>query len=245
MSERKEGSRGLRRALGRIAGRSEQVGMFVGAATVPRSFQRTLMKRSTGDQAVITGASMAINYGLATLIHDSIEGFTEWRTSGGEMDDRAWRGRTARADAGAMLLGFALQSSFKQQPGEHLTRGGVRTLGYLLSTVGFAGLTTATIQQGMQTLDERTDSRWFRAVPWGIVTGAAFSWIQQRRFRRPWEEEDRALMEVQGEISPARALATSALVGAGLVGISAGERGLAAATASGLSRVFPGRERGW
>jgi uncharacterized membrane protein len=236
----------IRDAIGRIAGRSEQVGMFVAAASVPRSFQRTLMKRSTGDQAVITGAAMAVNYGLATLIHDSIESLTEWRAGKSEMDDRAWRRRTAAADVGAMVVGFALQTTFQQRPGEPLSRGGARTAGYLLSVVGFAGAATSAIQEVMQVLDERTTNRWrFRSLPWAIASGAAFSLIQQQSLRRRYAEDDRSLLEDQGKESPARALVTGALVSIGLAGISAAERKLAAITSESLSRVLPGRERGW
>ena len=166
----------LQDAIGRIAGRSEQAGMFVAAASVPRSFQRTLMPRSTGDQAVITGAAMAMNYGLATLVHDSIESLTQWPGDSSEMDDRAWRRRTAAADAGAMLAGFALQTAFQQHPGETLLRGGARTTGFVLSATGFAGAATAMIQEGMQILDERANSGWrLRSLPWAIASGAAFS----------------------------------------------------------------------
>ena len=244
--KRKEPTRSALSAIGRIAGRSEQVGMFVAAASVPRSLQRTLMKRSTSDQAVITGAAMAINYGLATLVHDSIEALTQWRARGGELEDRGWRGRTAAADAATMVAGFALQTAFQQRPGERLSRGGLRTTGYILSVAGFAGTAMAALQEGMQILDERTDNRWrFRSVPLAILTGAGFSLIQQRGLLRRYEKEDRSLFEEQGEISSAQALATGALVSAGLALISAAERKLAATTSERLSRLFPGKERGW
>ena len=235
----------LQDAIGGIAGRSEQVGMFVAAASVPRSLQRTLMKRSSSDQAVITGAAMAINYGLATLVHDSIEAVTQWR-AGGELEDRGWRGRTAAADAAAMIAGFALQTAFQQQPGERLLRGGLRTTGYLLSATGFAGTTTAAVQEGMQLLDERTGNRFrLRSLPVAILTGAGVSLIQQRGLQRRYEAEDRSLFEEQGEISSTRALVTGTLVSAGLGLISIAERKLAATTSERLARLFPGRERGW
>jgi len=243
--KRTETTRSERGAIGRIAGRSAQVGMFVAAASVPRSLQRTLMKRSTSDQAVITGAAMAINYGLAVLVHDFIEGLTQWR-AGDELEDRGWRGRTAAADAAAMVAGFALQTAFQQQPGEQLSRGAVRTTGYLLSVAGFAGTATAAIQEGMQVLDERTDDRWkFRSLPLTILTGAGFSLVQQRGLLRRYGKDDRALFEEQGKVSSAQAIVTGAMVSAGLALISAAERKVATTTSEGLARLFPGKERGW
>jgi uncharacterized membrane protein len=244
--KRKERAMRVRDAIGGIAGRSEQVGMFVAAASIPRSFQRTLMPRSTSDQAVITGAAMAINYGLATLVHDGIETVTQWRAATDEHEDRGWRGRTAAADVCAMAAGFALQSAFKQRPGERLSRGGLRTTGYLLSAVGFAGAATAALQEGMQKLDERTSNRWrLRSLPAAILTGATYSLLQQRSGRSRYEEEDRSLLKPDGQISSAQALTTGALVSIGLAGISAAERKLAATTSESLARVLPGRERGW
>ncbi len=237
----------VRRVTGNgAAGRSEQVGMFVAGASVPRSLQRTFMKRSNSDQAVITGSAMAINYGLATLVHDAIEGFVEWRTGEGELDDRARRRRNF-ADVGAMAAGLALQTAFKQKPGEHLTRGGLRTAGYLLSTVGFAGVTTAALEQGTEVLESRTRfKRPFRSMPAAILTGVGISLFQQKRLVRRFAAEDQALWEEQGPaINPARALATGALVSVGLTTISLAERRLAWATAEGLARVFPGRASGW
>ena len=229
-----------------LAGRSEQVGMFVAAASVPRSFQRTLMDRSTSDQAIITGAGMAINYGLATLVHDSIESLT-WR--GGdlsEMDDRRWRRRTAVADTGVMVAGFAVQSAFKQEPGERLSRGGIRTAGYFLSVAGFSGAATAAVQEGMQVLDERTGNRRrFRSLPTVILTGIGFSMIRERSFQRRSAAGDHSQVDRQEPISRGRALAQGFLVSAALAGISAIERKLATTTSGGIARLLPGRERTW
>ena len=187
---------------------------------------------------MITGAAMAMNYGLATLVHDSIESLTQWPGDSSEMDDRAWRRRTAAADVGAMLAGFALQTAFQQHPGETLLRGGARTTGFVLSATGFAGAATAMIQEGMQILDERANSRWrLRSLPWAIASGAAFSLIQQQTLRRRYSKDDGLLLEDRGEESAPRALVTSALVSAGLVGISSAERKFAALTSEGLSRV--------
>lgn len=236
----------LKDAIGRIAGRSEQAGIFVAAASVPRSLQRSLMKRSNSDQAVITGGAMAITYGLATLVHDSIEALTQWRAGGGELEDRGWRGRTAAADSAAMVVGFTLQTAFRQQPGEHLTRGALRTTGYLLSATGFAGTTTAAVQEGMQILDERTGNRWrFRSLPMAILAGVGFSFIQQRNLKGRYEDEDRELFQEQGEISATESLVTGLLVSGGLAAIAAVEQKLAGSTSERLAALFPGRERGW
>src|SRR4051812_3454431 len=107
-------------ALGSIAGRTEQAGVFVAAASVPRTFQPTLMPRSSIDQAVITGGTMAIHYGLAVLTHDTIEAIAQWARPDdpSSSEARSWRGRTAALDAAGWAAGWGLRAAFKQQPGE-------------------------------------------------------------------------------------------------------------------------------
>jgi uncharacterized membrane protein len=231
-----------------IAGRSEQVGMFVAATSISRSFQRTLMKRSSSDQAVITGSAMAINYAVAALVHDGIEAVTQWRTGEGtELEDRDWRRTTASADVIAMLAGFALQSAFKQQPGERLLRGSIRTTGFLLSVVGFSGAVAAAIQEGLHSLDERTGNRWrLRSLPVMLLSGAAASMLERTRANRRLVGDDNELFERQGwDVSPGKSLAISALVTTGLAGISTIESTIAGTASTRLAKMFPGRERGW
>ena len=42
----------------------ERAGILAGSTVVGRSFSRGLMPRTTSDQAIITGASSALNYGM-------------------------------------------------------------------------------------------------------------------------------------------------------------------------------------
>jgi uncharacterized membrane protein len=105
------------RALGT---RAEQAGMFLAAASVPRSFQRTLMPRSVADQGVVTGVMVAANYGIAAFLQDVIEAASE-RVVGEAAyreDDERWRRLTSVADLAAMFIGFAAQSAFRQRATE-------------------------------------------------------------------------------------------------------------------------------
>jgi uncharacterized membrane protein len=53
--------------------RTQQTGMALALAFVPATFQRTLMPRSTLDQALTTGICGALDYGFAALIQDTVE----------------------------------------------------------------------------------------------------------------------------------------------------------------------------
>ena len=55
-------------------GVAERAGILAGSTAVGRSFSRGLMPRTTGDQAIITGAAAALNYGLTATSQSFIEG---------------------------------------------------------------------------------------------------------------------------------------------------------------------------
>ena len=64
--------RRLRGSVGGLGHQSRQTAMFLAAATVPRTFQRSLMPRSNLDQGLITGIATVANYALASVLHDVI-----------------------------------------------------------------------------------------------------------------------------------------------------------------------------
>jgi uncharacterized membrane protein len=53
--------------------RTQQTGMVMALALMPTTFQRTLMPRSTLDQALTTGICGALDDGFAALIQDTVE----------------------------------------------------------------------------------------------------------------------------------------------------------------------------
>src|SRR5688500_10342890 len=59
--------------MGRSAGRSMQAGMLLAAAAGAKSFERTLMPRTTRDQGAVTGLSIATTYATTALFQDVIE----------------------------------------------------------------------------------------------------------------------------------------------------------------------------
>jgi uncharacterized membrane protein len=233
--------------LDSIAGRTEQAGIFVATAAVPRSFQHTLMPRSTIDQAVITGAGMATQYALAALTHDSIEALAQWARPGLPSEtDRAWRRRTAAIDAGAWALGLGLRMAFRQRPGEPLTRGAMRTGGFVLAYTGFSGLSVAALQEATIKLEEATGNARLRRLPLAVLGGALFAAGDQfLSRRRAHGNGDGHLEGEEWKVATGKAMAVGGLVAAGLSGIAAVERGLANGLSRRLTRLLPGRERGW
>ena len=54
-------------------GVAERAGILAGTTVVGRTFSRGLMPRTTSDQAIITGVSSALNYGLTATSQSVIE----------------------------------------------------------------------------------------------------------------------------------------------------------------------------
>ena len=51
----------------------ERAGILAGSTVVGRSFSRGLMPRTTSDQAIVTGVSSVLNYGLTATSQSLIE----------------------------------------------------------------------------------------------------------------------------------------------------------------------------
>jgi len=74
--------------------RTQQTGTVMALALMPTTFQRTLMPRSTLDQALTTGICGALDYGFAALIQDTIEAVAlrvSGATSPEQVDPHTWR----------------------------------------------------------------------------------------------------------------------------------------------------------
>src|SRR5688572_29544588 len=144
------------------------------------------MPRSTLDQAIVTGGSMAIQDGVAALTHDSIEALAHWArpTLDSEIDDHAARRRTAAVDAGAWVVGWGLRIAFKQRPGERLNRGAMRTVGLMVTRTSFSGLTVAALQEMTAAMEKRTGDSRLRLVPVAVLGGAGVAAIDHLVGRR-------------------------------------------------------------
>jgi uncharacterized membrane protein len=181
-----------------IGGRTQQAGTLVAASAMPITFQRTLMPRSTMDQALTTGISTALNYGFAALIQDTVEAVA-LRFSGArspeEVDHQVWRRATIVVDAVAMGLGFAAQTALRQRPGDRLPRGAARTAAWWLSATGIAGTIVGVTQHVIGQRRGSEDRSFPVAVPAGVVLAAANEYR-----RRRWEAADEGALCQRGRV---------------------------------------------
>src|SRR3954469_5702929 len=101
--------------------RAEQTGLLVAAANAPLTFQRTLMPRTTSDQALVTGLSFAANHALASLIQESLQSaalLLSGEAKGGAADERRWSRASLAIDAAAIAAGIGAQRALSPRPDE-------------------------------------------------------------------------------------------------------------------------------
>src|SRR6476659_4072101 len=139
---------------GRSAGRSMQAGMLLAAAAGVKSFERTLMPRTTRDQGAVTGLSVATTYATTALFQDLIESAAAYFVKrDGEPDQDTLRRATMLADLLAIGVGLATRHQLAQQPSESMGRAAMRTWGQLMSYAGLAGFTAGFSQDVLEILD--------------------------------------------------------------------------------------------
>jgi uncharacterized membrane protein len=225
-----------------FTGRTQQAGTVVAATMMPLTFQRTLMPKSGADQAVITGISGALNYGFAALIQDTIEAVA-LRLSGGTSPDevslRTWRRASVAVDVVAMGLGMAMQTYFRQEPGERLPRGALRTAGWWISATGLAGSLVGLTQEVVGGRRDVED----RSIPVALPVGVALAAANEFR-RRRWDAEDReASLEEDSTTSALKSLGMGVGVTIALNLAASGERLFAAGVSKVLAKGLGTNER--
>ncbi len=221
--------------------RAEQTGLLVAAVNAPLTFQRTLMPRTTSDQALVTGLSFAANHALASLIQESLQSVAlllAGDAGSSPFHERRWSRSALAVDGVAIAAGLGIQRAFAPHAGEQLPRAGARAGGFALAVTGLGGLVIGGLQDA---LDRRDRKRLSQFV---VVPAAAGFAVGGELFRRRRSRLDDPPAE-EAEISVGKSLAMSIAV-AGLTGaISAGERKLADRIARAAARVLPGNEALW
>ena len=225
-----------------LGSRAEQTGLLLATGAGPLTFQRTLMPRSTSDQALITGLSFAANHALASLLQESLQSAALLLLGAAgrdAVDERRWSRATLAVDAAAIAGGLGVQRALERHGNERLPRAGARAGGFVVAATGVGGMLIGGLQE---LLDHRSSGR--RASPFVVVPAAAGLAVGGELFRR-WRARADEPTSAEGELSVGKALAMSLAVIGATSAMSAGERRLADRIARAASRVLPGNESLW
>jgi uncharacterized membrane protein len=228
-------------------GVAERAGILAGSTSVGRSFSRGLMPRTTADQAIITGVSSVLNYGLVASSQSLIEAVAfKVAGSGPDTSQRRMteRGVILAGDVAAIGLGVAAQRFLAQRKDEPIVRAWGRTFSWRLAVGGMMGAVIVTADSLFEGIggDQRS---WTRNAPIALPLGAGLAAWQYHRLHAKMREEGvthdaegDVLDESQG-IAVGRAVAIGTGVSAALYVAARGERLFASGVGSALAAVNP------
>jgi len=228
-----------------------QAGMLLAAAAGVKSFERTLMPRTTRDQGAVTGLSVATTYATTALFQDLIESVAAYVVKrDGEPDQDRLRRATMLADLLAIGVGLATKRQLSQQPGESMGRAAMRTWGQVMAYAGLAGFTSGFSQDVLDVLDPneaRTGSN--RTLGVAVIGGGLMALVVEYRRRsserRVIEEEAHRFKTDELKVQAFRSLLVSGGVTACFAAIGLGERALGTLIGRALGRGMAGGERFW
>jgi uncharacterized membrane protein len=253
MASEAKNTNGIEPSNGRgSVGRASQAGMLLAAAAVPKSFERTLMPRTTRDQGVVTGMSMALTYTAGAVFQDFIEqtaAFVMRRDRDDAQDDDAVRRATMLFDLLAVGAGIGLQKALKEQEQESLGRAAMRSSGWLLTMAAAAGFGVGFFQDALVGVGAgrgRRGNTVGAALLGGGAMAALTEYLRRRRERAAaMEAGEETEDEADSHVSAARSLLIGGGVTAALAAMATGERVLAAVTGRALESGLPGSAPFW
>ena len=217
-----------RRLLSTNVSTVEAAGLLHGMASIGPSFDKSLLPRTTIQQAGVTGTISAINYGLTTTQQSFLETVADRIVDFEKLEGRplAKRGIIFAADVAAVAAGMALERLLWQRPDETLWRAGLRTAAHRSA----AGAAAGALAVGMDgAFDALTRSKTPGSVNVPLVmtlgagTGAAIHFLRSRRLLDTAADTDQYGDPVRPAslVQPVRAM----IVGGGLsVALYAGSR---------------------
>lgn len=205
---------------------------FAASADVGASFAPNLLPRKPLDQAIATGVSASIAYGVANLSQSFIDGLSRRIAPGRDRAPTESRKYlNAIANVTAIAGGVALQRLFYQQRGEPVKRAAVRTLGWELTYSGVAGLGITAITGALERRTYDDDGTTHPAVlPISFAVGALVAAGEITWYRRH-QDEAPPLMTSLGQ---------GMLVMVGVSGIGVAETRVARTIALGVRNWMPG-----
>ena len=218
---------------------TERVALFAAAASVGPSFEPGLQPRRTMDQAIATGVISATTLSAVTVAQSGIESIARLIT-GRRTDTASVSVRLAFRVGSNVLIGAVAEGVSRALPpreDERLRRGLVRVAANRTARVAAlsAGL-SALMGASDLTVERNHRNRWMTRIPIALPAGVAISaWHIHRVHRQAHEVGDQTIANV----SIGKSVAIAAGVGAGVIGLQAGERAIAHGAARVISRVAP------
>ena len=225
-------------------------------AVLPRTFQRSLFPRSTVDQGLVTGITMAMVYGLSLLLQDSANFIadavmsTSNETLEGSPDELAKSQEMSAT--GVMLLSAAVmgatqvvQKKVPYSPSEPLPTSALRTTAYWGQNLALATSVITGIELTNQAIStDKAKAAKRDLLPWMLGAGLAIT-LGNEYLRTRHDEHRTGIKESIIQAKPARTIAIGGAVSSVFIGLAYGERWVAGQVDQFLSQRAPRLKKSW
>lgn len=231
--------------------RATQAGLLVAAATIPNTFQETLMPRDTVDQGMVTGINMAVNYEIANTIAKMMEDLAEQLsgTRGAREDNYKAHVRQRRFAIALNLIAYgaaeATQRTLKQKPDESPARGITRTGAGWVSRTAIASIIVSVLQSLFESTDTKPKRRRVVSkVPVGLLGGVIAAVFTEHQRQSAIKQSNGQKLH-DNDVNTLKALG----MGLGILGtlgaVGYGQRAFADQIADEMEKVLPNSEDFW
>ena len=225
--------------LGPTRSLPERAALFAAAASVGPSFEPGLQPRRTIDQAIATGVISATTLSAVTASQSLVEALGRAVVRGADEDSGAAAALafTVGTNAVAAAVFDGIARTLPAREDERLRRGVLRVVAQRASRAAAAGAAVSAVIGSLDLVAERSPRlAWVRHVPIAVPAGIAASAYEIQRVHRKAEAAgDTTIANVSTRNSSAIAVG----VGAGVLGLQAGERLVAQGVARAIARVAP------
>ena len=217
-----------RRVLTTEVSTVEAAGLLHGMASIGPSFEKSLLPRTTIEQAGATGTISALNYGITTTQQSFLEAFADRVVGLDRFETRplAKRSVILAADLLGVAVGIAAERVLRQRPDESLWRAGARTTAHRTATGAAAGALAVGIDGAYDVVTRSRTAGTVNAptvMIMGAAAGAGVHFLRSRRLLDTAADTDQYGDPVRPAslVQPIRAM----VVGGGLsVGLYLGSR---------------------
>lgn len=164
---------------------TSRVATMASMASIGMSYQPGLLPRSVGDQAILTGLTSAINYGLVAVTGSAVEGLAA-AVVGHERMQRPGVAAVAEgvANAGAAGAGLVVWRLLPRREAEPVKRATLRSAGWVTAVTGVTGLLASGVLGAAEVLQARRGWSYRRIVGPGtfaLATAAAVGLTARNR----------------------------------------------------------------
>jgi len=207
----------------------QAAGLLHGMASIGPSFDKSLLPRTTIQQAAATGLMSSVSYGITATTQSFIEAFAV-RVLGpaSQRSQRSVRGAVLAADLVAMTLGITGVQLLRQRDGESGWRAVARTTAFRISTGAGCGALVVGTDGVVDAVMRNHDAGKVNAtavVAVGTFVGAGVHLTRSRHLLDTAAETDQYGSPVRPAslVQPARAVVVGGGVAMGLYLVSRGE----------------------